>query len=157
MNLKALLCLAVVLASWTQAKPDFSGRWKVNIEETEFLGTKPSPASYSVVRTVEQKPRELRLKIEREVKGQKSGFNFVTIPIGGSEPHVSDEAGIIRARWNDETLHFDYLYNPGTERESERTEDWTMSSDGKKLTDREWVRRPDGRELRYTIVFDRQP
>jgi len=104
-----------------------------------------------------QKPKELRLKIERVLNGQKGGFNFVTIPIGGGQPHVSDEAGIISAQWKDETLRFNYLYNPGTERESERTEDWTLSPDGKKLIDHEWVKRPDGRELRYTVVFDKQP
>ena len=97
------------------------------------------------------------MKIERVLNGQKGGFNFVTIPIGGGQPHVSDEAGIISAQWKDETLRFNYLYNPGTERESERTEDWTLSSDGKKLIDHEWVKRPDGRELRYTVVFDKQP
>jgi len=52
------------------------------------------------------------------------------IPFGsGGGEHVSDEAGIITARWQDETLHFDYLYNPATDRQSERTEDWTLSPD----------------------------
>jgi hypothetical protein len=37
------------------------------------------------------------------------------------------------------------------------TEDWTLSLDGKKLIDQEWLKRPDGHELRYKIVFDRQP
>lgn len=94
--------------------------------------------------------------MERVNNGQKSGFNFVTIPIGSGE-HVSDEAGIITAQWKDETLHFNYLYNPGTERQSERTEDWTLSADGKKLIDQEWVKRADGQELRYKVVFDKQP
>jgi hypothetical protein len=153
----ALVCLAMALTSWAQATPDFSGTWALNIDETEFPGAKPSPATYRAVRTVEQKPKQLRLKIERSMNGQKSGFGFVTIPIGGGEPHVSDEAGIITAQWKDGTLHFDYLYNPGTERESVRTEDWTLSPDGKKLIDQEWVRRADGKELRYKVVFDRLP
>jgi hypothetical protein len=97
------------------------------------------------------------LKIERVSNGQKSGFNFVTIPIGSGQPHVSNEAGIITAQWKDDTLHFDYLYNPGTERQSERTEDWTLSPDGKKLIDQEWGKRADGQEQRYKLVFDRQP
>jgi len=151
----AALCLALVLP-WAQSKPDFSGTWKLNIDETEFQGAKPSAATYTAVRTVEQKPNALRLKIERVNNGQKSGFNFVTIPIGGGE-HVSDEAGIITARWQDETLHFDYLYNPATDRQSERTEDWTLSPDKKKLIDQEWLKQPNGRELRYKVVFDRQP
>ena len=152
-----LFCLAIAFTSWAQSKPDFSGRWKLNIDETEFPGARPSPATFGAVRTVEQKQNALRLKLERVNNGQKSGFNFVTIPIGNGEPHVSDEAGIITAQWKDETLHFDYLYNPGTERQSERTEDWTLSPDGKKLIDHEWVKRSDGRELRYKVVFDRQP
>jgi len=140
----------------TQSRPDFSGRWKLNIAETEFPGARPSSETFSVVRTVQQEPRELRLKIERVSNGQRSGFNFVTIPIGG-EPHVSDAAGIITAEWRAETLEFKYLYNPGTERQSERTEEWTLSVDGRKLFDQEWVKRPDGHELRYKVVFDKQP
>lgn len=153
----ALVCLAIAFASWTQSPPDFSGKWKANIDETEFTGAKPSSATFSAVRTVEQKQKELRLKIERTVNGQRSGFGFVTIPIGSGEPHVSDEAGIITAQWNGETLHFTYLYNPGTERQSQRTEDWTLSADGRKLIDREWVKQADGQERRYKIVFDKQP
>ena len=153
----ALVCVALALTSWLQATPDFSGKWTLNLDETEFTGTKPSPTSYSVVRTIDQKPRQLRLKIERSIGGQKSGFDFVTIPIGGGQPHVSNEAGIITAQWKGETLHFDYLYNPGTERESTRTEDWTLSPDGKTLIDQEWARRPDGTELRYKVVFNKQP
>jgi hypothetical protein len=154
-----ILWLALAFTSFVQgtpAKPDFSGRWQLNIAETEFPGARPSAATFSVIRTVEQKPNELRLKIERVSNGQKSGFNFVTIPIGGGQ-HVSDEAGIITAQWKDDTLHFNYMYNPGTERQSERSEDWSLSTDGTKLLDQEWVKRPDGQELRYKIVFDRQP
>ena len=152
----AFVCLALVFTAWTPSKPDFSGRWTLNIDETEFPRAKPSAATYLVVRTVEHKASELRLKIERTINREKSGFNFVTIPIGHGQ-HVSDEAGIITAQWHDETLHFDYLYNPGTERQSERSEDWTLSPDGKKLFDQEWVKRPDGQELRYKVVFDKQP
>jgi len=141
----------------SEAKPDFSGRWTLNIAETEFPGARPSSASFSVTRTVEQKHNQVRLKIERVTNGQKSGFNFVTIPIGTGEPHVSDEAGIITAQWKDEALQFKYLYNPGTQRQSERSEEWTLSPDRNKLFDQEWVRRPDGQELRYRVVFDRQP
>ena len=97
------------------------------------------------------------MKVERVANRQKSGFNFVTIPIGTGEPHVSNEAGIITAEWHGETLHFAYLYNPGTERQSERTEDWTLSADGKQLIDQEWGKRADGQEVRTRIVFDRQP
>jgi len=84
-------------------------------------------------------------------------FGFVTSPIGGGQPHVSDEAGIITAQWKDAALEFKYLYNPGTPRESERTESWTLSADRQKLFDQEWTRRPDGQEFRYRLVFDRQP
>jgi hypothetical protein len=153
----AILCLPMTVTAWAQATPDFSGTWKLNIDDTEFPAARPSPATFSVVRTVEQKRTELRLKIERVNNGRKSGFDFVTIPIGGGPPHESDEAGIISAEWKGATLHFTYLYNPGTARQSERTEDWTLSPDGKKLIDQEWTKRPDGPELRYKVVFDRQP
>jgi hypothetical protein len=152
-----LLCLAIAFTAWIQSKPDFSGKWKLNIDETEFPGAKPSPATFSAVRTVVQKNSELQLKIDRVINGKKSGFGFVTIPIGSGQPHVSDEAGIITAEWKGETLHFTYLYNPGTDRQSERTEDWALSPDGRKMIDHEWDKRADGHESRYTVVFDRQP
>jgi hypothetical protein len=153
----ALVCFALGSTAWAQSPPDFSGKWKLNIDETEFVGPRPSAATFSAVRTVEQKRNELRLKVERVAGGQTTGFGFVTIGIDTGKPHVSDEAGIITAHWNHETLHFDYLYNPGTERESQRTEDWMLAANGKKLIDQEWVKRPDGQELRYKVVFDRQP
>jgi hypothetical protein len=153
----ALVCLAIAAAPWAQTTPDFSGKWTVNIAETEFPGAKPSPSTYRIVRTVEQRRNELRLKIERVIGGQASGFGFVTIPIGGGKPHESDEAGIITAQWKNDTLHFDYLYNPGTDRQSERTEDWTLSSDQKKLIVQMWSKGADGQELRTKVVFDRQP
>ena len=151
----AIACIAVVQGP--SSRPDFSGRWALNIAASEFPGTRPSAETLSVVRTIEHKRNELRLKIERVSNGQKSGFNFVSIPIGGTEPHVSNEAGIITAKWNDDTLHFDYLYNPGTERQSQRTEDWVLSIDGKRLIDQEWGKRSDGQEQRFKLVFDKQP
>ena len=160
MSKAAVFWLAMAFTAFAQgptSKPDFSGRWTLNVAASEFPGARPSSATLSVVRTVEQKRTELRLKIERLSNGQKSGFNFVTIPIGGGQPHVSNEAGIITAQWNDDTLHFNYLYNPGTERQSERTEDWRLSPDGKTLIDQEWGKRSDGQELRYKLVFDKQP
>ena len=92
-------------AAWSQSKPDFSGVWKLNIDETEFVGPKRSASTFSAIRTVQQKSNELGLKITRVNNGKKSGFDFVSIPIGGGEPHVSDEAGIITAEWKGQTLH----------------------------------------------------
>ena len=160
MSKAAVFWVAMACAAFVQrppSKPDFSGRWTLNVAESEFPAARPSSATFSVVRTVEQKWNELRLKIERVNNGQKAGFNFVTIPIGTGQPHVSNEAGIITAEWKDDTLHFNYLYNPGTERQSERTEDWALSPDGKKLFDQEWGKRADGQEQRYKLVFDKQP
>ena len=151
-----LVCLAIAVAALGQEKPDFSGRWKLNIDESEFAGAKPSATALSAIRTVQHTPQAVRLKVERVNNGQKSGFDFVTIPIGTGEPHVSNEAGIITAEWNGQTLHFNYLYNPGTDRESRRSEDWTLSADAKKLIDREWGQLVDGREVRSRLVFDRQ-
>lgn len=150
-----LVCLVIAVATLGQEKPDFSGRWKLNIEASEFAGAKPSAASLSAIRTIQHTPQAVRLKVERVNNGQKSGFDFVTIPIGG-EPHVSNEAGIITAEWNDRTLHFNYLYNPGTDRESRRSEDWTLSANARQLIDREWGQLVDGREVRSRLVFDRQ-
>src|SRR5437016_1878662 len=79
----ALFSVALGAAAWAQAKPDFSGVWKLNIEETEFTGPKPSPSTFSAVRTVQQRNKYIRLKIENNRNGKKGGFDFVTIPIAG--------------------------------------------------------------------------
>ena len=88
-----LVCLAIAVAALGQEKPDFSGRWKLNIDESEFAGAKPSATALSAIRTVQHTPQAVRLKVERVNNGQKSGFDFVTIPIGTGEPHVSNERG----------------------------------------------------------------
>ena len=76
MSAKAALCwLVIAFTSIVQgppSKPDFSGRWTLNIAGSEFPGARPSSATLSVVRTIEQKRNELRLKIERVSNGQKS-------------------------------------------------------------------------------------
>ena len=64
---------------------------------------------------------------------------------------------IISAEWKDQALHFHYPYNPGSDRESERTKDWTLSADARKIADQEWFKRADGKEFRNKIVFDKQP
>jgi len=48
----AILALALATSMLGQSKPDFSGVWKLNIDETEFTGPKPSASTFSAIRTV---------------------------------------------------------------------------------------------------------
>src|SRR5258706_11466266 len=117
----ALLSVALGPAAWAQAKPAFSGVWKLSIEETEFTGPKPSPSTFSAVRTVQQRNKDIRLKIENNRNGKKGGFDFVTIPIAG-EPHVSDEAAIITAQGQGENFHIPFFSKTRAGPQSMRSE-----------------------------------
>ena len=55
-----------------------------------------------------------------------------------------------------ETLVVSTVYKPGTERQSSMTESWTLSADGKRLTDEFVAVRPDGKETHVRRVFDKQ-
>jgi hypothetical protein len=48
------------------------------------------------------------------------------------------------------------MFNPGTPRQAEQEERWSLSVDGRQLTDSFWIRLPDGVEVRVRRVFDKQ-
>jgi len=105
MSKAAVLWLAMACTAFVQgppSKPDFSGRWTLNVAASEFPGARPSSATLSAVRSVEQKRNELRLKVERVSNGQKSGFNFVTIHVGERRSgHQLHDDGVVAVGFDD--------------------------------------------------------
>jgi hypothetical protein len=97
-------------------------------------------------------------KVRSERKGKKNEFE-ADADIGG-EPYESDAAGIIRFQWKGSSLAVDTLYNPGQDRETSIEEVWTLSEDGKKLTDEAVYHVPknakDTSDVRFKRVFDKQ-
>jgi hypothetical protein len=149
----ALLCLSLATLAWPQSKPDFSGSWNLNLADSDYSAPGVSRPD-RLVRTIQQKGDHLKYQVVREKDGQKGGFE-VDLVIGGGSPFVSDEAGIVEAKWKGQALEIDTLYNPGSDRESSQTENWTLASDGKRLIDQLVVHRHDGSEVRIKRVFDK--
>jgi hypothetical protein len=136
---------------WAQPKPDFSGKWILNAAESDYGSGAQVPDR--LVRTVEQRGSSLKYKVEREKDGRKGSFD-VDLKIGGA-PYESDAAGVVTAEWSGSTLVVKTLFNPGSDHASSQEENWTLSSDSKKVTDKFVYVRPDGKEVHVTRVFDK--
>lgn len=150
----ALVCCFTMLA---QNKPDFSGVWKLNPAESTMKDKRVS-APGSLVWTLRQNGSHVTYKVEADRQGKKHSFE-AEADIGG-QAFESDAAGIIRWKWKGNGMVVETLYNPGQDRESSMLEIWTLSDDGKKLTDEVIYHMPrtakDPSDVRFTRVFDKQ-
>ena len=155
---KRLLFLSLLITSlWAQTKPNFSGTWKLNVAESDF-SDKRAAVPDRMVWTLEQKGDHVAYKVEVERQGKKNGFDL-DADIGGA-PFESDDAGIVSFQWKGLGLVVDTLYNPGTDRQSSMQEIWTLSFDGKKLSDEVVYHMPktakNPADVHFKRVFDRQ-
>jgi hypothetical protein len=159
MNLRRAVWLSLVCAVLLsgQGKPDFSGTWKLNAGESDFSDKRTSPPEL-LVWTLRHEGKHVTYKVQAERKGKKNEFD-ADADIGG-EPYESDAAGIIRFQWKGSSLAVDTLYNPGQDRETSMEEVWTLSGDGKKLTDdvvyHVAKNAKDTADVRFKRVFDKQ-
>jgi hypothetical protein len=151
-----LLLLACAAVALSQNKPDYSGTWKLTAEESKF-SDKRTRAPDRLTWTIRQVKNHVYYKVASERDGKKNGFE-ADAEIGG-EPFESDAAGIIRFQWKGASLAVDTLYNPGQDRQSSVEEIWTLSADGKKLTDEVVYHMPktakDPSDVHFTRVFDK--
>ena len=152
-----LLNLVCAILICGQNKPDFSGTWKLNAVESNFSDKRTS-APDLLVWTLQLETNHVTYRVHSERQGRKTEFEADT-EIGG-EPFESDAAGIIRFQWKGSSLAVDTLYNPGQDRQSSMEEIWTVSPDGKKLTDDVIYHVPkiakNTSDVRFKRVFDKQ-
>lgn len=148
--------VAIALAC-AQPKPKFSGTWKLNTAESDYTDKRLSFPD-SLVWTLEQKGEHLKYTVAGVRQGKNNGFT-ADVQIG-EEPFESNEAGIITAKWKGASLIVDTLYNPQNERRSSMEEIWTLSEDGKKLTDKVVYHVPktakNPADIEFKRVFDKQ-
>jgi putative CocE/NonD family hydrolase len=135
------------------AKLNFTAAWKLNPAASDFSDPHASRPD-SMTCTVQQNGNALHYKVDREQGGKKTGFT-VDLKIGGA-PFESNAAGVVNARWEGDALLVKTMFNPGTPRQAEQEERWSLSVDGRQLTDSFWIRLPDGVEVRVRRVFDKQ-
>lgn len=156
----ALFLGLLATAAAAQAKPDFSGVWKLNLEESDYSRaegrgdpTLQLPKPDSLTRVIEHKGKDLKYKVERTLRGRKYEFE-VEVEVDGAR-FSSNAAGVVEVRRKGMSLEVQTVYNPNRER-TERTEIWTLSPDGRKLVDEMTFRAADGVETKVRRVFDKQ-
>jgi hypothetical protein len=123
-----LLLMCVALA---QAKPNFSGDWKMNIAKSEF-GMMPAPTS--AVQKITHDDPELKVtSTQVSERGEFTNNNAYTTD--GKECTNKGRMGEVRStlKWEGEALVIEskaeFGGNPVT-----ITDKWTLSDDGKTLT-----------------------
>jgi len=150
----AFSIVAVSAMGWAQPHPNFTGTWKINVAESDY-SDKRAVVPDRLVLTVQHRNDKLKLRNDWERAGKKNNFDF-ELTIGGAA-HESDAAGIVTAEWKGDALVVSYLYNPGTERQSNQVETWTLAPDGKRMLEQVVVHPPGDRpEVRIKRVFDKQ-
>ena len=124
--------LTGLLVLWTAAvlavaagKPDFSGKWKLVLEKSNF-GSAEKPVSMSLVSTIEGDKMRSVQTTETGQGPQVTEFTWYT----DGKRHSSDKPvpGYSITKWDDNTLVSERRSNDGSYRETIRM---TMSADGK--------------------------
>jgi hypothetical protein len=127
-------------------RPDFSGNWKLDLEKSLF-GAMPPPAA--MTRTVEQKGPDIIVK--QIITGPDMNVTF-TYSTDGKETANSFMGTdyTSKAGWEGQTL---VIHNNVDGGKGKSTNKWSLSADGKTLTDVMTISSPDGNlELTYILV-----
>ena len=146
-----LLGCAAALTAVAAELPNFSGKWKLNVEKSDF-GPMPKPERVDYVLT--HKDPELNSKstaltqageVTNEVKILTDGTEF-TNDLHGQEIKGS-------AKWEGKTL---VVTQKATMQGTEIVvvQSWTLSEDGKSLTQEVSISTPQG-ELKQRAVLDK--
>jgi hypothetical protein len=146
-----IFCIALFASA--QTKPNFSGTWRLNLDASDYSAPGVSRPD-KITLTVQQKEDRFKYKFEREKDGKKGAFD-VDVTVGGNA-YESDAAGIVSMEWKGAALIVSTLYNPGQDRQSDQVETWTLSQDGKRLTDEVESHPPQQRPAVHVVrVFDK--
>jgi hypothetical protein len=149
-----LLCLLALLAGTGGAlaadKPDFSGEWKMNAEES-FYGTVPMPTSY--VRNITHKDPSLVIDDNQEINGQKQIYSRTVATDGKpADQTIMGTSVTCSAVWDGDAL---VVTSKANEYKVVYNDHMTLSADGKTLTSKLEVSSPQGNVI-LLIIFDKQ-
>lgn len=149
-----LLFGAMALAATVQAnaKPNFSGEWKLNASKSEF-GPMPAPAS----RTDKIKHEDPSLKINTSSSGPQGDVNFdLSYTTDGTETtnQIRGNPTKSTAKWDGDAL---VIVTKAKFQDNDITlnDRWTLSEDGKTLTIQRKITAPQG-EFEQKTVMDKQ-
>ncbi len=142
-----LLCATMVLA-----KPNFSGRWKMNASLSNF-GEVPTPTS--LVQQITHNDPEL--KVTTNQVGEMGEFTLDYSYTTDGKECVNKFRNIDRkstAQWEGDTLVIDSKMNLEGNAVTV-IERWSLSEDGKTLTNHRVLKGPEG-ETRVKTVMEKQ-
>jgi hypothetical protein len=155
-NFILTICAAVgflVGAGQAQAKPNFSGEWKLNIEKSNF-GPIPPPDS----QTQKIQHEDPSLKIAVEQKGGPQGDFSYESSYSTDGKETTNTIGPMEAKstckWDGEVLAVETKINAGGADIVIKGK-WSLSADGKVLTNAAHIVSPQG-ELDVTSVFEKK-
>jgi hypothetical protein len=144
--------MVVFCATLAQAKPNFSGRWKINTSKSEF-GEIPTPASHAEQIT----HNDPNLKVVTTQAGEMGEFTLEYTYTTDGKECINKFRGIDRkstAKWEGDSLviesRMDVEGNAVTV-----TEKWVLSQDGKTLTVHRHLKGPEG-ETDVKTVLEKQ-
>lgn len=147
-----LSSLFVIAAATNMAvagdKPDFSGKWKLDLEKSA-LGAMPPPES--MIRTVIYKGAEI--SVHQLITGPEMTLDFTYFTDGKESANNFMGADFkSKAHWDGNTLVIQNEVGNGGE-QGKSTNKWSLSADGKTFTDVLSISSPQGdMEMTYVLV-----
>jgi len=147
-DLVATIFIAAAVMVAAPDKPDFSGKWKLDLRRSDF-GAIPQPES--MTRAVEQKAADI--SVEQVSTGPEMNVTLRYSP-GGKETSNSFMGTDYKSKagWEGRTL---VIHNNVGAGDGSSVDKWTLSDDGKTFTDVLSITTPGG-DFVITHVFVRQ-
>ena len=154
----ALLVLLLSASAWAQdAKPNFTGKWNLDVAKSDFG---PMPPPDSVVHVIEHKEPNVKIvTTQKSAQGETTNERLLTTD--GKENVNKMRMGpdgeqqvTSTSKWNGKALATSFkLSAQGAE--FDINDSWTLSDDGKVLTIVRAIKAPQG-EFAATTVFNKQ-
>jgi len=154
--MKILLSFFLLLSTViVYGQSDFSGKWKLNLDKSQFNNTPGTPASARLM--VEQSRDSITFQRNEYPKEALKIDSTASIEITGatSKTNVSmkptrDKKGLI------ETRIYSYPESEKGEVVAQKIRTWSLSSDKKTLTIRDHIETTMGKVFDMVLIYERQ-
>ncbi len=148
----ALAALSIAILSSAEAKPNFSGTWKLNAEKSDYG---PIPAPEKLERKVIQTDSELKYSTT-QINAQGEFKTDLAYPTDGTSTTNKTPRGDVtgKAKWDGDALVID-SQRKIQDVDITSNERWTISGDGKLLTIVNKLNTPQG-DFEIKQVLEKQ-
>lgn len=136
---RGLIILLAAIASAQTPKVEFSGKWKLDLEKSDF-GSAPKPIQMTVVSAVQSGVMHGVQTTESEAEGTET-TEYTWYLDGKRHPTDKPFPGYSITKWDDNTLVNERRSNDGAYRETIRV---SLSADGKTATENIESKNPNG-------------